>query len=66
MRVVAAGDYKTGILLDSKEATALLIEFDDGEPAVIIKMLPNGNGYIRLYKGEDKNFDEQAKALGLK
>ena len=68
MRVVVAGDIRnaTPILLNTKEATAVLIETDDGEPAVILKMLPDGNGYIRLFKGEDKNFDDTARKLGLK
>lgn len=65
MKVLVAGDYKNPILLDTKDATALLIDFDDGSPAVIIRMLPNRNGYIKLMKGEDKNFDEQARQLGL-
>lgn len=65
MRVVVAGDYKTPILLNSDKVTALLIETDDGAPAVIIRILPNGNGYLRLFKGEDENFDEQARQLGL-
>lgn len=66
MRVTVAGDYKEGVLLDTKTATAVLIDFDDGTPAVIIRMLPNGKGYVRMYKGEDKNFDEQARQLNLK
>jgi len=65
MKVTVVGDYKNPILLSTKEATALLIETDDGNPAVIIKMLANGQGFIRLFKGEDKNFDETAKQLGL-
>ena len=66
MRVIVAGDFKNPILLNSKEATAVLIETDDGEPAVILRMLPNGKGYIRLFKGEDDNFDQTARQLGLK
>lgn len=66
MKVVVAGDIKNPVLLNTDKATALLIETDDGQPAVIIRMLPNGSGYLRLFKGEDKNFDETAKSLGLK
>ena len=66
MRVSVAGDYKKPLLLNTTEATALLIETDDGQPAVIIRMLPNGKGYIRLFQGEDANFNETAKQLGLK
>ena len=65
MRVSVAGDFKNPLLLNTTEATALLIETDDGQPSVIIRLLPNGRGYIRLFKGEDKNFDEAAKQLGL-
>lgn len=65
MRVLVAGDYKTGVLLDTEAATAILIETNDGKPAMILRMLPDGSGYIRLVKGEDKNFDEQARQLGL-
>jgi len=65
MRVIVAGDFKSPILLNTKEATAVLIETDDGQPAVILRMLQNGQGYIRLFKGEDKNFDDEARQLGL-
>lgn len=65
MKVVVAGDFKTGVLLDTQAATAVLIETNDGKPAMILRMLPDGNGFIRLTKGEDKNFDEQARQLGL-
>lgn len=65
MKVIVAGDYKNPILLNTKDATALLIETDDGNPAVIIRILPNGQGYIRLYKGEDQSFDETARQFGL-
>lgn len=65
MRVLVAGDYKTGVLLDTQAATAVLIETNDGKPAMILRILPDGSGYIRLVKGEDKNFDEQARQLGL-
>lgn len=65
MRVVVGGDIHNPILLDTKEATAVLIETDDGKPALIFQMLSNGRGYIRLQKGEDKNFDETARQLGL-
>ena len=66
MKVVVAGDYKNPVLLSTNEATALLVETDDGQPAMIIKFLPNGKGYLRLFKGEDNNFDETARQLGLK
>jgi hypothetical protein len=65
MKVIVAGNIKHPVLLNSQEATAVLIETDDGYPAVIFKLLPNGQGYIRLFKGEDSNFDETAKQLGL-
>ena len=65
MRVVVAGDFKTPILLDTEKATALFIDTEDGQPATIIRILPNGNGYLRLFKGEDQDFDEQARQLGL-
>jgi len=65
MRVVVAGNYKSPLILDTKDATAVLIECEDGTPVVIFRMLPNKQGYIRLVKGEDKDFDEQARQLGL-
>ena len=65
MRVIVAGDYKNPILLKTTEATAILIETDDGKPNVIFRMLPNGKGWIRSVKGEDKNFEETARQLGL-
>lgn len=65
MRVVVAGDFKNQILLDTTAATAVLIETNDGKPNVIFKLFPDGKGWLRLTKGEDKNFDEAAQQLGL-
>lgn len=65
MKVVVAGGIKKPILLNTSEATAILITTDDGKPNVIFKMLPEGKGWLRLTKGEDKNFDDAAKQLGL-
>lgn len=65
MRIVVAGDYKTPILFETTKATAMLIETDDGKPTVIFQMLPNGKGWLRLTDGEDKNFADTAKQLGL-
>jgi len=50
MKVIVAGDIANPILLNTKEATALLIETDDGSPAMIIRMLPNRKGYIRFQR----------------
>lgn len=65
MRVIVAGDIAHPILLNTKEASAVLIETNDGNPAVIIRMLPDGQGYLRLFKGEDKEFDNVARQLNL-
>lgn len=66
MRVIVAGDVlKNRILLDTTKATAILISTDDGQPNVIFQMMNDGKGWIRLTKGEDLNFDETAKELGL-
>lgn len=65
MKVIVAGDFKNPILLDTDKATALLIDTEDGQPAVIIRILPSGNGFLRLFKGEDKDFEEQARQLGF-
>lgn len=65
MRVIVAGDFKKPILLNTTEATAVLIETDDGNPNVVFKILPNRKGWVRFTKGEDKNFDEVVKELGL-
>lgn len=65
MKVTVAGDFRNPILLSTDKATALLIDTEDGNPAVIIRILPNQNGYIRLFKGEDADFDDQARQFGL-
>lgn len=65
MRVIVAGDIRNPILLDTTKATALLIQTDDGKPNVLFKMMDNGKGWIRLTKGEDRNFDEAVRELGL-
>jgi hypothetical protein len=65
MIVTVAGDYRSPILLQTKKATAVFIDTEDGKPSVIFKMLSDGKGWIRLTNGEDKNFNEVAKQLGL-
>lgn len=65
MEVIVTGGIKTPILLKTNEATAILINTDDGNPTVIFRMLENGKGWLRLVKGEDKNFDDAARELGL-
>lgn len=65
MRVFVAGGLKKPTLLDTTEATALLITDDEGIPNVIYQFNENGKSWIRYTKGEDKNFTEVAKELGL-
>lgn len=67
MRVIVAGDARRSpqILLDTKDAVGLLIRTDDGQPTLLVQMLPDGKGWVRYTKGEDKNFDEVARQLGL-
>lgn len=38
---------------------------DAGQPNMIIQIQPDGKGWVRYTKQEDKNFDEVAKQLGL-
>jgi hypothetical protein len=66
MHVVIGGDFKNPVLFSTKDAQSMLIDTEDGEPAVLFKFLPSRNGYIRLTRGEDKNFDEVVRQLGLK
>jgi hypothetical protein len=65
MRVVVTGDFKKPRLLDTEEATGLLIFSEDGTPNVIYRMLENDKGWVRYTKGEDKNFYDVARQLGL-
>ena len=65
MRVVVAGGLKNPVLLNTTEATALLIVNDDGSPNVVYRLLDNGKGWIRYTDGEDKNFAEVTRELGL-
>jgi len=65
MKVIVAGGMANPILLDTNEATAILIATDDGKPTVIFKMLDNNKGWLRFTEGEDKNFRTVAKELGL-
>ena len=66
MKIIVAGDVKNPILLKAAQFSAVLIETDDGLPAVIYKCLSDGRGFIRLTKGEDPSFNQQALQLGLK
>lgn len=65
MRIVVAGGMDNPVLLDTTKATALLITDDEGKPNVIYKILDSGNGWVRFTQGEDKNFTEVARDLGL-
>jgi len=65
MRIKVIGDLNNPLLLDTDKATAMLIETNDGKPNVIYKMMMDGNAWLRLTDGEDKNFNETAKQLGL-
>jgi len=67
MRIVVAGDARRSprILLDTKEAVGLLVERDDGQPSMVLQLMSDGQGWVRYTKGEDKNFDEVARQLGL-
>ena len=65
MRVLVAGGLAKPVLLDTTEATALLITDDEGKPNVIYSLLDDGKGWIRYTEGEDKNFAEVARQLGL-
>ena len=65
MRVVVTGDFRQPLLLDTDKATGLLIYSDDGRPNVIFRIIGDGKGWIRYTKGEDPDFDEIAKSLGL-
>jgi hypothetical protein len=65
MRVVVTGDFRQPVLLDTNKATGLLIYSDDGRPNTIFRMIGDGKGWIRYIKGEDQDFDEIARSLGL-
>lgn len=65
MKVVVTGDFREPVLLSTDKATGILIISDDGTPNVIYRMIANGKGWVRYTKGEDPNFDDVGKMLGL-
>jgi hypothetical protein len=65
MRIVVTGDFREPLLLDTNKATGLLIYSDEGSPNVIYRMVGEGKGWIRYTKGEDDNFNDVARQLGL-
>jgi hypothetical protein len=65
MRVVVTGDFREPVLLSTDKATAILIYSDDGTPNVIYRVIANGKGWVRYTKGEDSNFNDIARTLGL-
>ena len=65
MKVVVTGDFREPILLDTDKATGLLICSDDGSPNVIYRMIGDGKAWVRYTKGEDDNFNDVARQLGL-
>lgn len=65
MRVVVSGDFREPVLLDTQKATSILIFSEDNRPNVIYRFIGEGRGWLRYTKGEDVEFDDVAKALGL-
>jgi hypothetical protein len=65
MKVVVVGDFREPVLLDTNKATGLLICSDDGSPNVVYRIVANGKGWIRYTKGEDTEFEQISKSLGL-
>lgn len=65
MKVVVTGDFREPLLLDTDKATGILIYSDDGKPNVIYRIIAEGKGWLRYTKGEDENFNDIAKMLGL-
>lgn len=65
MKVIVTGDFREPTLLNTDNATGILIYSDDGKPNVIYRIVGNGRGWIRYTKGEDPEFDGVAKMLGL-
>ena len=65
MKVVVTGDFREPVLLSTDKATGILISSDDGSPNVIYRIMANGKGWVRYTKGEDSNFDDMCKLLGL-
>ena len=65
MKVVVTGDFREPTLLNTDNATGILIYSPDGKPNVIYRIIAEGKGWIRYTKGEDANFDDVARSLGL-
>ena len=65
MRVVVTGDFREPVLLDTDKATGILIFSKDNKPNTIYRMIAGADGWIRYTKGEDANFEEVGKMLGL-
>jgi len=66
MKVTVVGSFADNTpLFSTEKATALYIDKDDGSPALIIQMLPNGRGYVEYQKGKDAVFDALATQLKL-
>lgn len=64
MEIVVLGDVKEPIKYRTDDASGILISVK-GSPAVIYHKLKNNSGFVRYTRGEDKNFDEIARQLGL-
>ena len=65
MKVIVTGDFREPTLLNTDKATGILIYSPDGKPNVIYRIIADGKGWIRYTKGEDPNFDDVARSLGL-
>jgi hypothetical protein len=65
MKVLVTGDFREPVLLDTDRATGILISSDEGRPNVIYRIVGDGKGWVRYTKGEDANFEDMVKMLGL-
>jgi hypothetical protein len=66
MEIIVGGDFTNPVLFKTKQASSLYINKEDGQPAVLYIFPKNKNCYLRYTKGEDSNFDNIVKQLGLK
>jgi len=65
MTVIVVGDFRQPVLLETTEASGILIKSEDGKTNTIYRFIDNGKSWVRYTKGEDKNFDDVARQLGL-
>ena len=64
MQVIVQGGLAKPVLLNTKEATAIVICSEDNTPSALLKFMEDGQGFV-MFTEADKNFQQILKDHNL-